>query len=84
MSADDVLAASTGSGSAPARGDAEDFLREMLADGPITMKKIEADALDVGLAWKTVYRAKTTLGVKSIKTGVNGGWEWSLPRNGQR
>ena len=83
MSADAVLANSADCGSAPARREAELFLRSTLADGPMAAKKIKVEALDAGLAWKTVWRAKDALGVKSSKTSVKGGWLWSLPEDGQ-
>ena len=83
MSADEVLKNSEDCTSAPARDEAEDFLREMLADGPKPAKSIKSEASEAGLAWRTVWRAKDTLAVKSSKTGAEGGWEWFLPQGGQ-
>jgi putative DNA primase/helicase len=84
-SANEVLAVSGDSGSAPAaRNAAEDFLRELLADGPVPSKKIEPEANEAGFSWRTVRRAKETLGVAVKKTGVDRGWEWSLREGGHR
>ncbi len=59
-----------------------DFLREVLGAGPVPSGKIEDEARKAGLAWRTVRRAKDQLGVRVRKTGVDGGWVWSLPEDG--
>ena len=68
---------------APARKAAEDFLRTTLAVGPLAVRQIEAEANAAGLSWRTVRRAKEVLGVKASKTGLDGGWVWALPQDGQ-
>jgi putative DNA primase/helicase len=80
FSANEVLAPSTDTSSAPARNEAEDFLRVLLATCSVAAKEIKLQAKEVGLSWKTVCRAKTALGVRSSKTAVDGGWEWSIPQ----
>lgn len=60
-----------------ARDSAEDFLRELLRDGPSPTKYVETEAKAAGIAWRTVRRASDTLMVKKQK--CNGGWFWSLP-----
>ena len=79
MSADEVLAASGTSGSA--RDEAEDFLRDMLAGGPVATKKIETEVKAAGLSWATVRRAaEKRIGVKKMKgKELDGAWVWSLP-----
>ena len=67
---------------APARAKAEAFLRQLLADGPIPARRIEAAAKDAGLAMRTIRRAKNWLGVKASKTGLDGPWVWSLVESG--
>jgi putative DNA primase/helicase len=60
-----------------ARDSAEDFLKELLKDGPAPTKHVETEAKAAGIAWRTVRRASDTLTVKKAKT--NGSWYWSLP-----
>ena len=60
-----------------ARDSAEDFLKQLLSDGPSPTKHVEAEAKEAGISWSTVRRASTTLKVKKQKS--NGGWYWSLP-----
>lgn len=50
----------------------------MLAHGPISSKRILADAKDAGHSEKTLRRAKTQLGIKVKKTGMQGSWQWHL------
>ena len=60
-----------------ARDSAEDFLKELLKDGPAPTKHVEAEAKAAGIAWRTVRRASDALTVKKQKS--NGSWYWSLP-----
>lgn len=60
-----------------ARDSAEDFLKELLKDGPAPTKHVEAEAKAAGISWRTVRRASDALSVKKKKS--NGGWYWSLP-----
>jgi putative DNA primase/helicase len=85
LSADEVLAAEKG-GSAPAKVEAEDFLRLLLGPGPRPTTEIEAEAKQAGISWATVRRAKSSLGVLSRRAGglgEEGYWEWSLPLVGR-
>jgi RecA-family ATPase len=63
---------------------AQDFLRDMLFDGPRAVKDIRAQANEAGLSWRTVERAKATLGVRATREGEagkrgGGAWVWALP-----
>jgi putative DNA primase/helicase len=60
--------------------DAEQFLRDLLADGPVPTKQIKADASGAGYSWRTIERAKRDLGVEASKAGMKVGWQWSLPK----
>ena len=66
--------------SAPARTEAEDFLRQELAGGAVASKKVLADAKELGINPKTMYRAKKRLGIVS-EEGANG-WMMALPSEG--
>ena len=78
--AEEALATKNGkSGSAPEHENAEEFLRTILADRPLPTRQIRTEAKEAGLAWATVRRAKESLGIKSSKTALDGGWVWELP-----
>ena len=61
-------------------GDAKHFLMDLLADDPIPVKVIRADADGAGYSWATIRRAQKALGIEPTKTGMKGGWVWTLPR----
>lgn len=63
-----------------ALAEAISFLEQILADGPLRQCEVK-DATDAkGLAWGTVRRAKTELGIVSKKMAYSEGasWEWRL------
>ena len=78
--ASEILAAG---GSAHERGDAlteaEAFLSELLAEGPVSSEEVKRQSNAAGLSWATVRRAKEALKISVRKCGFAGGWEWSLP-----
>jgi hypothetical protein len=81
---DDLLEAQSGGAEArerrSARAEAERFLREKLADGPVDAKEIVRDASAAGVAKRTLDRAKADLGVTSRAPPFKGGpWAWELP-----
>jgi hypothetical protein len=62
-----------------ALGEAEDFLRQMLTDGPVPGKRVQAEARVSGISEATLRRAKKKLGVKVQRLGMSGkrgGGEW--------
>jgi len=82
IDADTLLGPRLGDGKRrPAHAEAEDFLRDTLADGPRQARDVEADAESVGIARKTLERARKQIGVKPHKEGFGsaGRWFWSLP-----
>jgi|SRR5690554_1926266 len=56
--------------------DAEQFLISLLANGQVPVKQIKADAAGAGHAWRTVERAKKSLGIEAVKVGLKEGWVW--------
>ena len=83
ITADEVLGANAASKeSAPARSEAEEFLRGQLHAGPVTVRQLESEAKAAGISWQTVRRAKEKLRVKATKTALDGGWVWTLPEDG--
>lgn len=64
--------------------EAVDFLRDLLAHGPVPTQQIKKDADGNGLSWSTVRRAQKAIGAKAVKEGGNFGsgkqqWAWKLP-----
>jgi RecA-family ATPase len=64
-----------------AKGDAERFLAELLAAGPIESKTIAAEARQAGHSQRTIERAKAALRVQAIRDGSArpARWVWQLP-----
>jgi hypothetical protein len=82
MTADDALAAAAADPEArSARDGAADWLRSALADGPMKAEDLKAAAKEAGIAWSTVKRAQTAVGVKPKRQGFGpgGAWMWALP-----
>jgi putative DNA primase/helicase len=84
ITADQALQAADDRGGGGGPGaDAEEFFRNALADGPIAVKDLQAEAKQAGLSWATVRRAKDRLGVVAQREshGRDGGgrWTWAMP-----
>jgi hypothetical protein len=47
--------------------------------GPVPQKTIKSDANGNGISDASLRRAKTKLGVKAHKDGMEGAWFWQLP-----
>ena len=67
-----------------ALADAESFLFTALAQGPLPATAIESLAKQQGISPRTLKRAKERLKVRSLKSSMPGGWEWSLPEGVQQ
>jgi putative DNA primase/helicase len=78
LKADDVLNVVENRESHDARREAESWLREQLASGPVPTQTLQTNAKTAGLAWATVRRAKESLPIVAAKSGYRGGWEWRL------
>lgn len=73
----DLLASSIG-GESTSLEEAKEFLKAELADGPKAATQLIATAADLGIADRTLKRAKAQLGIESTKTAFNGRWSWAL------
>jgi hypothetical protein len=64
-----------------AQVEAQEFLRGLLADGPVPWKEVEKEYGKAGIAYRTLERAKVALGVKSGRHGFGPGSyvAWELP-----
>jgi RecA-family ATPase len=64
--------------------EAGEFLRTLLADGPVAQREVQSAAREAGISMATIKRAKEELGVDSVavrergKRGIQE-WLWSLP-----
>ena len=58
---------------------AQDFLTQLLKDGPVDSGEVMLEAKRQGFTPKQMYTAKKALALKATKTGFKGGWRWSLP-----
>lgn len=66
---------------APAREEAEEWLRELIEAGPVRTEEIKVEAKAAGMTWATIRRAKENIGAKAVRQGYgeDGGWFWKLP-----
>jgi putative DNA primase/helicase len=89
ITATEVLVAAIGGNDEPtATDDAVDFLRKLLADGPLPVKEAERQAVEAGLLGegkpigqsKPFRSARKELGVLTDKGGMREGWTWALPK----
>lgn len=71
-------AAEVNKGDQPMR-EADEFLRTALAEGPAPAKQVEKEAADLGIAKRTLARARQRLGVVAQKDGYQGTWMLALP-----
>lgn len=81
--ADALLAVQVAQEERPAMEEAKEFLRELLANGPVEARAVQKQARVAGISAKTLHRAKTALGVLAKKEGMKGGWFWMLAEDGQ-
>lgn len=74
ISADELL---SGSSRGHKLREAQDFLKEILADGAVSQTEIETAAEEAGIKPKTLRNARYELGVVSSKVGRQ--WLWAMP-----
>jgi hypothetical protein len=83
VTASEAMQAAAESKAPAARDSAKNFLKEMLADGPVASDEIEEAAAANGIAERTLYRAKADLKIRAVKDGpMKDGqrtWQWHPP-----
>jgi putative DNA primase/helicase len=62
-----------------AKQNAEEFLSEILAGGPVPQRDIKAAAEANCHSWRTIERAKAALRVVATRPKIPGPWHWELP-----
>jgi putative DNA primase/helicase len=83
LTADDLLSDGSGRGRPSGKKEeARDFLRDVLADGPVPKQDVQDEADERGIATRTLTRAKEALDVESEKQGFDEPWAWRLPDEG--
>mgnify|MGYP001434875179 CR=1 FL=1 len=80
LTAEQLLAGDVGIEERSAIGEADSFLRELLADGPVEAKIVFREAKDAGISDRTLKRAKKTLDARTNREGFGpkGKWFWRL------
>lgn len=63
-----------------ATDEAEDWLRDLLAGGPMKVSDVQREAEEAGVGEKPLRSARERLRIKPMKSGFGGGgWVWKLP-----
>jgi putative DNA primase/helicase len=88
-SADEALAAAVGrdgdkGSERTSIGEAMNFLRDVLSEGPVSAKSVQHQAKEAGISRATLRRAQKAIGVKARHrgdggTGGRGEWIWEMP-----
>jgi hypothetical protein len=83
ITADDVVSTKPDMGALTAR--AVEWLRSLLADGPVPATMVEAQAQVEEIGYRTLCSAKVLLKVQSRKVGIGcqSFWNWALPELNQ-
>ena len=79
MTADEALRQQdVGTQPALAQTEAEEWLRNILAEGPMLVSTVQDRARVDGISWATLRRAQSAIPIAKRKLGMDGGWEWSM------
>jgi DNA polymerase-1 len=79
LTADEAIAASKPTKSA--YGEVREFLREILAAGPVSVKIIVERGDERKFSYDQLKRGKRLLNVTAYKQSMNGPWMWALPQH---
>jgi len=83
ISADDLLAPERADAPkrAAKRREVDEWLENLLANGPMGSNEVEEEAKGAGVAWAAVRAASTRLGIVPHREGGrDGAWRWALPQ----
>lgn len=61
---------------------ADRLLRRELAGGPRPASELRQAAADAGIGWRALQGAAERLTARRVKSGMSGGWVWSMPLEG--
>ncbi len=64
---------------AAAKSQAVEWLRELLAHGPVSAVDVNRQAKEAGYSWRVLAYAKDQLGVRPNRVNGTGPWIWRLP-----
>ncbi len=76
VTADEVMRPDGGESGHTATDDAAEWLREVLADGPVSASDIKRMARDAGHMWRTVQRARGEIRARTRRRGYGPGAQW--------
>ncbi len=81
----EVLARGNGTGDTSSGDEAEQWLRDVLSNGPMPSSELKVQAEHDGMAWRTIERTKKRIGVNATREGFgsDGKWVWVLPKDRQ-
>jgi hypothetical protein len=80
--ADDFIGGGTKERGSPKQVQAQMFLVDLLADGPVLAKEVLAKAREQGHAEKTLNRAKVAADAVSYRNEEDSEWYWRLVDDG--
>lgn len=63
-----------------AADEAVDFLRTLLAQGPLPVRVVEREGLEAGFSNSALRRGRARLGLRPYKDGYQGRWVLGLPK----
>jgi len=81
--ADALLAIPSSPEERTALDEAKDFLKDLLANGPVDSRRAQKEAKAAGITDVTLRRARKALNINAEKQGFKGGWAWVLPEDAQ-
>jgi hypothetical protein len=79
ISADEAMHPAAPDDERNATDEAMDWLRDLLAAGPMRASDVQKDARSAGISDKALRMARERLGIKPVKRGFSAGWDWGLP-----